>query len=47
MAGIDGGATVIVAADPATQTLFVHPEAAIAGILADLHARVDGARHGR
>jgi bifunctional DNA-binding transcriptional regulator/antitoxin component of YhaV-PrlF toxin-antitoxin module len=47
MAGIDLGATVIVAADLAAQTLFVHPEAVVARILADLHARIEGARHGR
>ena len=47
MAGIDCGATVIVAADPAAQTLSVHPEVAVIRILADMHARVDGARHGR
>jgi hypothetical protein len=47
MAGIDCGATVIVAADLATQTLLVHPEAVVARLLADNHARFEGGRHDR
>lgn len=47
MAGIDCGANVIVAADLATQTMFIHPEAVVAMLLADLHTHIDGGRRGR
>jgi hypothetical protein len=47
MTGIDCGATVIVAVNLATRTMFIHPEAVVAMLLADLHTRIEGGRHGR
>ena len=37
--------TVIVAADLATQAMFIHPEAVVAMLLADLHTCIEGGWH--